>query len=257
MSQCITIAKFTLLEALRNRLLWLMLVIMVAGFGLTEFVGDIAIADQQQIQRVLLSSFLRYSGVVLIAIVVVSMSIRELQDKTLELILALNVSRANYYVGKLLGYSLLSLCVALCSAVLLLLYAPAYQVLMWSLSYFMELLIVASLALVMLFSFRQIPAALGAVLLIYALARSLPSIVLIAQGPLVVQQGLGQQFIEGFLGLLTWILPALDRFSPSAWLVYGDISAGDIYAPLIQTLIYLPFLSAVALVDFYRKNITT
>ena len=249
------ISKYTLLEAINNRLLWLVVVILVSAFGLVQFIGDLAVTDQKEIQLTFLASFLRYSGIVLIAIVVVSANTRELQDKTLELILALAISRSSYYLGKLIGFSILCLIMSVMFSGLLLLYANADAVVIWSVSYLLELILVASLSLLMLFSFRQIPAALSAVFLFYVLAKNISSIILIAKGPLVATEGIGQQFIEGFFNALNWLLPDLDKYSQTAWLVYGDIANADLSSIFLQSIIYIPLLSAVALIDFYRKNI--
>jgi hypothetical protein len=59
----VTIAAFTFLEALRNRLIWLVLVVCVIAFALTEFVGEIAITEGIQIKAGVLASTLRLFAV--------------------------------------------------------------------------------------------------------------------------------------------------------------------------------------------------
>ena len=249
-----TIARFTVIEAIRNRLLWLALVIVIGGFGFAEFLGDLAITEHRQIQVSILSSFLRISSVVLIALIVVTSAMRELQDKTLELILSLAISRSSYFFGKLLGFSLISLLVVALIGLVLFFYADAAAVLFWLVSLFCEILLVTSLCLVMLFTFKQIPSALAAVFLFYALARSIASMQLIAEDPIIKFQGIGQQFINGFIDLLAWLLPSLHHFAQTKWLVYNSMTSSELINILLQTLIYLLLLSGVALFDFYRKN---
>ena len=41
--QASTIAYYTLLEALRNRLMWLLGLVAVVGMGLSGFLGDLAV----------------------------------------------------------------------------------------------------------------------------------------------------------------------------------------------------------------------
>lgn len=130
-SQVLTISKFTIIESMRNRLLWLSLLVVAISFGLVEFIGDLAITEQRATQVALLASFLRLSAVVMVALFVVSSTLRELQDKTLEMILAMQIHRSAYYMGKLTGFIQVALVVSLIVTLLLLLYAPVGQVMIW------------------------------------------------------------------------------------------------------------------------------
>jgi ABC-type transport system involved in multi-copper enzyme maturation permease subunit len=250
------IAKYTFIEAMLNRLFWVLAAFLISAFAVTEFIADIAVTDQREIQIAILANLLRYSGIGLLTILIISSGTREQQDKSLDFMLSLPISRTCYFLGKLSGFITLSLLISTVFALLLFLYADLTAVILWSMSYCLELIIICCLSLLATYSFRHVLAGLGSVLLFYILARALGAITLIAQGPLVQTQGVGQQFIDAFFSLLSWMLPALDRFSQTSWLVYGDYNQQSLANMLIQALIYIPLLSAVALVDFYRKNIS-
>jgi len=253
-SQVLTISKFTIIESMRNRLLWLSVLMMIIGFVLVEFVGDLAIAEHKATQLAVLAVFLRMSAVLLIALFVVSSSLRELQDKTLEMILAMSIRRSSYYLGKLLGYIQLAVLMAIVFALLLMIYAPIEQVLIWMISLMLELVLVVALALVMLFTFKQTPAALTGVFLVYLASRVMNTLYLMSQHPIISNDGIGQKFIDGFVGMMTWVLPNLSRYTQTEWLVYGSADWSQLLPVLVQTMIYLALLSSVALFDFYRKN---
>jgi len=253
-SQVLTISKFTIIESIRNRLLWLSLLMMLIGFVLVEFVGDLAITEHKATQLAVLAVFLRLSAVLLTALFVVTSSLRELQDKTLEMILAMPIKRSSYYMGKLLGYIQLAVAVALIFSVLLMVYAPVEHVVVWLLSLMFELVLVVALSLVMLFTFKQVPAALTGVFVVYLASRIMSSLYLLSQHPIVANDGIGQKFIDSFVAMLTWVLPDLSRFTQTDWLVYGLVDWSQLLPILIQTVIYLCLLSAIALFDFYRKN---
>lgn len=252
--QILTISKFTIIESMRNRLLWLSILMMVIGFVLVEFVGDLAITEHRATQLAVLAVFLRLSAVLLIALFVVSSSLRELQDKTLEMILAMSIRRSSYYLGKLLGYVQLATVMALAFGLLLLLYAPFQSVLIWTISLALELVLVVALALVMLFTFKQTPAALTGVFIVYLAARITAALYLMSQHPIVVYDSAGQKFMDGFVGMMTWILPDLSRYTQTVWLIYGPADWLQLWPLLMQTVIYLGLLSMIALFDFYRKN---
>jgi ABC-type transport system involved in multi-copper enzyme maturation permease subunit len=235
-------------------LLWLSLLVVAISFGLVEFIGELAITEHRVTQVAVLAAFLRLSAVVIVTMFVVSSSVRELQDKTLEMILAMPIHRSSYYLGKLIGFLHVSMIIALIFSVLLLLYASSDQVLIWGLSLFFELIIVVALGLVMLFTFNQIPAAISGVLVIYAAARSVTSIYLMSQYPIISHTSISQKFMDGFIETLTWLLPDLHRFTQTEWLAHNTGSFELLLPVMIQSMIYLVLLSAVALFDFYRKN---
>jgi len=253
-SQVLIISRFTIIESLRNRLLLLSFLIIAISFALVEFIGDLTITEHRVTQVAILAAFLRISAVVMVTLFVVTSSLRELQDKTLEMILAMPIRRGSYYLGKLIGYFYIALLVSIIFAVLLLLYADAQQVFIWTISLFLELTIVVALSLVMLFTFNQVPAALTAVFIIYGASRIVTSIYLMSQFPVIAHISTAQQFMDGLVELITWLLPDLHRFTQTEWLAYNTADWATLLPIFSQTVIYLMFLSFIALFDFYRKN---
>jgi ABC-type Na+ efflux pump permease subunit len=253
-AKILTIAKFTIIESMRNRLLWLSLMVVVISFGLTEFIGDLAITEKRVTQVAVLAAFLRICAVVVVTLFVVTSTLRELQDKTLEMILAMSIPRSSYYLGKLIGFLHLSIIIAIIFSSLLLLYASADQVLIWCVSLFFELVLVVALGLVMLFTFNQLPTALTGVFIFYVASRSATSIYLMSKYPIISHTTISQKFLDGFIEVLTWLLPDLNRYTQTEWLAHNS-GRLDVLLPLMgQSVIYLTLLSAIALFDFYRKN---
>ena len=253
-SQVLTISRFTIIESLRNRLLLLSFLVIGISFALVEFIGDLAITEHRVTQVAILAAFLRMSAVVLITLFVVSSTVRELHDKTLEMILAMPIRRGNYYLGKLIGYLYLAVLVAVIFSALLMFYADPQQVFIWMVSLFLELTLVIALSLVMLFTFNQVPSALAGVFLIYGASRIVTSIFLMSKYPIIAHTSIGQKFMDGFIELLTWLLPDLHRYTQTAWLTYNTADGSTLFPLFGQTAVYLVFLSFIALFDFYRKN---
>jgi hypothetical protein len=253
-AQVLTIARFTIIESLRNRLILLSFLVIGISFALVEFIGDLAITEHRVTQVAILAAFLRMSAVVMVTLFVVSSTVRELQDKTLEMILAMPIHRGNYYLGKLTGFVYIALLVSIIFAVLLLLYADAEQVFIWMISLFLELILVVALSLVMLFTFNQVPSALTAVFIIYGASRIVTSIFLMAKFPIIAHTSMAQKFMDSVIELMTWLLPDLHRFTQTEWLSYNTAEWGMLLPLFGQTMVYLIFLSFIALFDFYRKN---
>ena len=239
---------------MRNRLVLLLLLVTAISFAMVEFIGDLAITEHRNTQVAILAAFLRLCSVVVVTMFVVSSTVRELQDKTLEMILAMPINRSQYYLGKLAGFILVAAIVSVVFGSMLLFYAPVESVLIWTTSLFMELILVVAMGLVMLFTFNQIPPALAGVFIIYAASRITTSIYLMAKYPIISHTTTAQKFMDGFIETMTWVLPDLHRFTQTSWLT-GAVSDWSLLLPVLgQTMIFLGLLSAVALFDFYRKN---
>lgn len=253
-SQVLTIARFTIIESIRNKFLLLSFLVVAISFSLVEFIGDLAITEHRVTQVAILAAFLRMSAAVIVALFVVSSTVRELNDKTLEMILAMPIRRCNYYLGKLVGYIYIAALVAVIFAVLLFVYAEPQQVVIWTISLFFELILIVALSLVMLFTFNQVPSALAGVFIIYGASRIVTSIFLMAKFPIIAHTSSAQKFMDGIVEVMTWLLPDLHRYTQTEWLAYNTAEWSTLIPLLGQTIIYLILLSFIALFDFYRKN---
>ena len=91
----LTIALFTLREAIQNRLISLVLAALISLFGLAEFIGEVAITESAETKVSILSSALRFFAVLLTSLFVTMSMLREQHEKSLNLVLSLPISRAN------------------------------------------------------------------------------------------------------------------------------------------------------------------
>ena len=249
------IAAYTLLEALRNRLLWLVGAFIGAAFVLAEFVGEVAITETAEVQSGFLGAALRLCTIFMISLFVITSMVRELNDKVLELVLSQPIPRASYYFGKLTGYSVVALLSAVLCGAFLCIYAPWGQVAMWSVSLALELLLIIALSLLCLFTFSHVTLALSAVVAFYVLARTVAALQLIAESPLLGSPAFSQTVLLYLVKGLAFLMPSLERFTASSWLVYHDAQWTDLTPIALQTLIYLVLLIGAGLFDLYRKNL--
>ncbi len=250
-----TIAHVTVQEGVKTRLLPLILGVLAVGVVLSSFAGTLAVIEAEQIESGILASFLRFSGVMVAALFVLNSQVREFNDKGLDLVLALPIPRSGFFFGKLAGFSVIILAITLLFTVTLLFYAPAYQVMLWGISLFFELLIIVTLSLFCLFTFNQVPAAFSMVFAVYLLSRVTASLILVGQGPIMPRYALSNMLMNQTIEGLAFVLPALDRFTKSEWLIYGTGSVADLGFVAVQGVIYVTLLSAAALIDFYKKNL--
>lgn len=250
----LTIARFTLLEAIRCRLLIAMIAVVVVAFGLAQFLGELSITETRQAQAAVTASLLRVFSICVTCLFVISSVLRELDGKGLELILSLPLPRHAYLFGKLTGFAGFSLCVAVLAALPLFLYAPAVAVGCWMLSLFCEQLLLSAFSLLCLLAFANIGLAFTSAMAFYLLSRSTEALRLLSAAPVVVSDANSQVLMNFLVNALALLLPDLHAFTRSEWLVYG-VGADAVGTVLIQTLAYLPVLLSAGLFDLYRKNL--
>lgn len=249
-----TIARYTLLEALRNRLLWLVLIVMAGAVALSGFLHELALSESRAVQAALLAATLRLAAVFLIATFVTTSMAREANDKGLELLMALPMPRAVYLCGKLAGYAALALLPAGLFGALGLFFAPLPQAALWAFSLLCECWIVAAFGVLCMLTLSQVLPALAATLSFYLLARVIGTLQLLGHGASAAQDA-SQQALGAGIDMLALLLPHLDQFTRSDWLVYHGGGMAELGAVAAQTALYLALLTAAALFDLQRKNI--
>src|SRR5262245_8840944 len=89
-----TLARSILLEARRGGLPWLAAAALVLGLGLAAFLSQVALTESRSLQAALVAALLRAATVFLVAAQVTSSTLREIDDKGLELMLSLPLSRS-------------------------------------------------------------------------------------------------------------------------------------------------------------------
>ena len=249
-----TIARFTLREAVNNRLFSLTLAGFLILLGLTGFAGELSITESEQVRALLAGSSLRLFIVFTVCLFVITSTVREFNDKGFELILSLPIPRHSYLLGKFCGFMLLALILIVAGGVLLCLYSPPAWLLAWMFSLACELGIMIALSLLCLLTFSNVTVAFSVVTAFYLLSRTMYVIQLISRSPILEYRTFSQEFMNHVVDAIAFLLPDLHAFTGSDWLVQGA-PADALVAVTVQTLVYLPLLVAAGLFDLYRKEL--
>jgi ABC-type transport system involved in multi-copper enzyme maturation permease subunit len=254
--QILTLATYVAVEAFRTRFFAVIVMLLVIGLGLTLFLGQVAIIETVAIQSSWLAAFLRLSAMYVVSLFVITSIVREFHDHSIYLWLSFPMRRSTYFFGKLSGFALVACLTAVLYGVALFWYVPGWQVGLWTLSLLCELLIVISLSFLCVFTFHQTVQAFSIVLGFYILARSISMMQLMTQGPLLQNShAWTDHLINSLVELLAMLLPHLDRFTQTEWLVYHTGNLNSLLVIFVQTVIYVVLLATMSLFDLYRKNL--
>ena len=249
-----TIARYTLLEALRTRLPVLVLITLLALLAGSFFIDTIAVTEGGRFQTGFYAASMRLACVFITGIYVLVSVMREFNDKGLEVLLALDLPRSHYVLGKLAGFLAIAVPIAAVAALPLVWLAGAPAALSWAASLAFELAIVVALALFCIVTFNQLTPAASFILAFYLLARSLTAIRLMGAHPLTGADSLAHQVIQFVVEALALVMPALDAWTQTAWLVNEPAAGSAILQLAGLSVLYVTLLAAATMFDFYRKN---
>lgn len=255
LKKALTIARFTLLEAVRTRLLAVVAIILILLFLGSLFVQHIAVTETTRMQTGFLAATARMAAVFVLSLHVAGSMVREFNDKGVDLLLSLALPRAGYYLGKFLGFAGIAVAIAALTTLALVTLAPGPSLVLWGVSLALELILVAALALFCVITFAQIMPAISFVAAFYLLARSINAVRLLSVSPLLAPNDWTNRAIAHLVDALAWLLPDLDRFTSTAWLVDHSGSLAMLGLNTVQTLLYGALLVVAGLFDLYRRDL--
>lgn len=250
-----TIGRYALLEARRTRLPLLALVCFGCLLAASFFVRELAITDSGRFQAAFYAAAVRISTAAVIALHVLASVHRDFQDKVLDAMLALDLPRSHYVVGKLGGFVLIAFVVALAAALPLVPLAGAVAATQWALSLAVEIGVVAGFALFAALSFHSLIPAAALVGAFYLLARVLSAVRLIAAHPIEGAGSGSQEVLHGVAEALALVIPPIDRWTRTEWLVDMSPEWGAVGLIAAHGALLLVLLAAAAAFDMHRRNL--
>jgi len=255
LNKTLTIASFTLLEAVRTRLPLVMAVVLALLFLGSVFVQHVAVTETARMQTGFLAGTARIAAVFVLSLHVVSSMSREFNDNGVELLLSLDLPRAAYYLGKFVGFAGIAVAIAMLTSAVVALPSPGPGVALWGISLALELVLMAALALFSAITFAQVMPAISFATAFYLLARSMTAIRLMAGSQLLSPEDWLSRLIARSVALLSLLLPDLSRFTLTSWLLDDGGGVAQVGAAALQCLIYSSLLVLAGMFDLYRKNL--
>jgi Cu-processing system permease protein len=249
------LAHFVLLEARRSGLPWIVLAACFVALGLAGFVSRLALTESAQLQASVVATLFRTAAVFVLAAFVVTGMVRETNEKGIQLLLSLPISRSAYYLGKLTGFAISGALLAAAFSIVLLWWCPPTAVFAWFVSLAVETALIAAVSLFFVSSLGHVVPALAAVGGVYLLGRAISAIQSIAASPLAPESGTAQQMAVWAIDGIALLLPPLNRVTQTEWLLYAPPTVLE-FMQLMGTLaIYGLLITAAGLFDFHRRNL--
>jgi Cu-processing system permease protein len=253
-SRIATIARYTVLEAVRTRVALLGITVIIILLGASFFVREIAITESTRFQIGFYAATARFAMVFIAALFAIASVAREFQDKGLDVALALDLPRSHYIVGKMAGFLAIGAVLACAAGLPLVALADIGAVAAWSTSLACELAIVLALSLFCAVTFNQLMPAASVVIAFYVFARALTAVRLISANPIADASALSHRVMGWVIESLAFLLPALDQWTRTETLLDAAVSWHAVLDVAAHTTLFVVILTAAAVFDMHRRN---
>jgi ABC-type transport system involved in multi-copper enzyme maturation permease subunit len=253
-SRIATIARYTMLEAVRTRFALIALAVIVLALAGSFFIREIAVTESMRFQTAFYAASVRFAAVFVAALYAIASVSSEFEDKRLEVTLAFDLPRSHYVLGKLAGFLAIGSGFAVATALPLIALAGLEAAAQWSLSLACELAVVLALSLFCVVTFNTLMPAASFVIAFYILARALSAVRLISANPAAGAQALSHHVLNALLEALAWIVPALDRWTQTSWLVDRPALWSSVASVAGESVVFVSVVAAAAVFDMHRRN---
>lgn len=242
--------RYILLTAQRDFLFFALAISLLASVTLAIFLGSNSVSEQSETSMVFAASVVR--GVLVLGLTIfTAFSIsRFFDNREIDLMLVRPVSRSKFVFSFWIGFSMVALLFVIFSSILLFLFSsPNIEgFLFWSFSLLLECMTVLALTMASALILRSAVSSVLLSLGFYILSRLGGFVMMIVTKP-------GPETIENNLFYaISAIIPRLDFFAKTEWLVYGIGEKAEIIRFMLQAAAFIILLLAIAIFDFKRKE---
>jgi ABC-type transport system involved in multi-copper enzyme maturation permease subunit len=257
-----TTIRYIFLTAIRDWLFIGLAAAILLAVGMSFFLGGTALVEQMQMTIVYASGSSRVILIIGLIVFVCFHVRRAFDNREVEVILTRPISRSSFVFSYWAGFAILSFLVSVPLTLLLgiLLDVNFQGLLFWGASLVFESFIVVAFALACSLILQSAVSSVFVSFGFYFISRMMGFFVAIIDKPSMVRDVSWSWIMENILTVSSMILPRLDLFGKSKWLVYGvgsDVNlllADLIPIFIVQSVIYVPLLLFMAIYDFKRRQ---
>ena len=254
-SQTIALFRYLMLGIVSRRLFALLAILLLAAVLSGSFLQELAIINGAAITSAFVADVLRYCMALLALLMVASAVAEDYESRQFERLLTMPLARWQYIAAQFLVIACLCLLLVLPVFLLMSIYSGVAISLYWTLALWLELMLVSLLGLLAILSLEKVPLAVFFSLAIYLLAKLSGLIsLMLAESVRLSDGSAASRAMELIFGAILYLVPDTGSFAQN------DVffQAVELFATLtdqfFSVAVYLLFLLAVCLVDFYRKE---
>jgi ABC-type transport system involved in multi-copper enzyme maturation permease subunit len=251
-----TTFRYLLLTAIRDRVFAAIALMLLLIAFLAAFIGDGALVEEPAAKLTFAGTAVRLVYVLGIILFITFHMRRTWENREIDMMLSRPVSRTGLVLAFYCGFAGLALLLVPVAALVLRVAgkAPLDGLLLWVWSLALEGLVVTAIALFFALLVSSATAAAIAAIGLYVFGRLVGSVLGVLTGNWIDLTTPMTRFTSTVFRIVSSVMPRLDMFGQSSWLVYGAQHSALDWIATLQTLIYVPLLLAMAIYDFERKQ---
>ncbi len=245
--------RYILLCALRDRLF----VGLIAGIMLAclvaTFFGNAAFLENKEMMLTIAASVSRFI-IVVGTIVFICFQVRShFDNKELDVMLTRPVTRDAVVLSYMLGFGFVATLLCIPIIIIIALIEPMnwHGFALWAISLIFESWIVVAISLFCAMVLKSAVLSVMSALGFYVLARMMILFIMSSQ---YLGGGIGIMLGKKILNVIAVIMPRLDFFAKSEWLIYGIKTTDAWQWVFLQLFICVPLLLLATTVDFRKKQ---
>ena len=251
----LTTIRYILLTALRDWLFFAVPLGIYLIFALSVFLGGTALVEKQELAVVFSTGFSRIFVMAGLILFICFHVRRSFENREIEMLLSKPLSRSSFVFCYWLGFSVLSLAfvLILLTATWLIFPINLKGMFAWALSVLLEAQMVCAFSLTCALIMRSAVSAVLASFSFYIIGRLMGFMLAFLDKPGALDTPAVSHWANFALAGTGMVLPRLDLFGKTEWLLYGFDSQG-LWVFLLQAGIYIPLLLAMGMYDFTRRQ---
>lgn len=248
--------RYVLLTATRDRLFFALLLGILAAAYISSVLGSTAMLETQQMTLSFSTAAARV--IIMIGLIVfIGFHMRNAFDaREIDVLLSRPISRTSLVISYWLGFiavgTLLVIPTLGVIAYLGILNTSGY--LLWSLSLILETWLVVTIALFASLTIRSGVGTVLASMAIYTISRMMGFFIATTKTGALFETEQVNLVSKWTMTIISSVVPRLDMFAKSQWLIYGPKSYDDLWLFLMQAGVFIPLLLIAAIIDFKRKQ---
>ncbi|MDF1579404.1 MAG: ABC transporter permease [Desulfuromonadales bacterium] len=269
MRNSVALAKITFLEGIRNRSLFGIALFSLFILGLNIAIAGFFMRDIGKVSVDMNMSALTFAGILLIFFVGLNLITKDIDKKTIQLVLSKPISRFEYIFGKYIGivfFTLFSLTLLLamsCVTLVVLMHFNADYFFDFSwINYFLAAFFVfvkfaLLTAIVIFFSSIATSAfvALICSLSVYIVGVTIEDVIFYLRSEIAIQEKVVSASLERFLDVIAYLIPNFSVFDLTMEAAHGLLITPDrVLWSLLYASVYIALLLLAAAVIFARRE---
>ncbi len=247
-----TLVAYIMTTALRDRLFLAFLVLTALAASMAVFIGETAVVEKRELSVVYVATATRLILIAGLVLFVCFHIRRSFESREVELMLSRPISRTNFVFAYVVSLVVLSLVAVIIAAIVVgaVTRPDPAGLLRWSMSLLLECVIMAMTALFFALALTSAVANVLACFGFYVLARMIGLLTGIAQT--TPDEAVLLRFVGWVMEAISVVIPRLDLFGQTAWLIYGVGGEVGFLVIALQGLVFAPLVAAAAVFDIQR-----